>query len=146
MFAALSVEELRQSWQGRLLTQTGGQVAAVVLSMIAHSWPDDFEWLLRACFPGYRALARPMYVSCGKIAPSGRIVADLLPKEGPKLWKTHVFASEAEMQGCFRQLADILKLNDKDRIEMFKMVKRWLVADWRVMPDGSKIVDGKRVA
>jgi hypothetical protein len=38
------------------------------------------------------------------------------------------------MQNDFRRLADRLKLSDADRIEMFKCVQRWVVADRRLDP------------
>ena len=38
------------------------------------------------------------------------------------------------MRDAFRRLADRLKLSDSDRIEMFKYVQRWVVADRRLDP------------
>jgi hypothetical protein len=50
------------------------------------------------------------------------------------------------MRDAFRRLADRLKLNDADRIELFKCVQRWVVADRRLDPTfDPKDPDAKRL-
>jgi hypothetical protein len=38
------------------------------------------------------------------------------------------------MRDAFRRLADHVKLNDPERIELFKYAQRWVVADRRLDP------------
>lgn len=45
-----------------------------------------------------------------------------------------IYASEIALRDDFRHLADRLKLTDDERVEMFKAVQRWVVADRRLDP------------
>ena len=127
-------------WQVRVLQASERQLAAVLVSMLAHSYPDDFELFLRGAY-GTSLLARPFYCSCGHIMRNGTIAADIVPKEGGKLWKQPVFQNTQRMQDVLRWLADKIKLDDKDRVALFDCAKKWIVADWRVGPNGENLAE-----
>ena len=102
--------------------------------------------LLRLVFPGFTSIAAPFYCTIAKIDKTGAIVADVVTKDGQIVKDSVVFRSEVEMEGQFRRLADRLKLSDQDRVEMFKCVQRWVVADTRLDPNlDPKDPDAKRI-
>lgn len=125
------------NWQVRVLQASSGQLAAVLCSILAHNFPDDFELFLRGAY-GTSLLAKPFYCSAGKIMRNGMIVADVMSR-GSKLWKQPVFKDTEQMQATLRKVADILKLDDPDRIALFDCARKWIVADWRVGPNGENL-------
>lgn len=127
--------DLRASWQARVIAGTGGHEAAVVLSMLAHSYDDAMPTLLRLVFPGFTSIVAPFYCSAAKLDKAGRVVADVVTKTGQIVKDAKVFDTEIQMRDVFRRLADRLKLNDQDRIELFKCAQRWVVADRRLDPN-----------
>lgn len=128
-------QELRTTWQGRALAYTRGKMAAVMLSVIANSYDEALEVLLRVVFPGFESVAPPFVCSCGRISHTGRIAANMITRDEQFVRNAVLFESENEMQGAFRTLADELMLDDAERIEMFAAAKRWLVADMRQNPE-----------
>lgn len=125
---------LRTSWQCRVLDAARFQLGAIVLSMLAHSWPDHVTFMCQAVFGDDYKVIPPFLKSCGKITRGGRIVADLIDKDEQLMLYAHMFRSEAEMEAEFRNLADQLKLDDAERIQLFVMARKWLVADFRINP------------
>jgi len=126
--------DLRASWQARVLAAVGGHMGAVVTSVLAHNFDEAMPTLLRLVFPGFTSIAAPFYCTAAKIAKSGHIVADAVTRDGRIVKDAKVFENELQMRDAFRKLADHLKLNDADRIELFKCVQRWVVADRRLDP------------
>lgn len=121
-------------------------MGAVVLSVLAHTYDDAMPVLLRIVFPGFTSIAAPFYCTAAKVDKSGAVVADCVTKDGQIVKDAVVFQSEGEMQDNFRRLADHLKLNDSDRVELFKCVQRWVVADRRLDPTfDPKDPDAKRL-
>lgn len=120
---------LRELWQARVLAGSRGKLAAVVLSMLAHSWPDQIETLCRVVFPGFRGIRQPFFASCGKILKSGEVVADLAINDDITRHAL-VFSSKRDMEADLRALADRLKLTDKDRTQFFDCARRWIVCDF----------------
>ncbi len=130
--------DLRATWQVRALAGTQGKLQAVVMSVLAHNFDEAMPVLMQFAFrgfqPGHEPVRHAIYCSAGRVDKSGRIVADMVSRHGLKTKNSVVFESEAQMQGVFRKLADMMKLADKDRIEMFHAVQRWIVADRRLDP------------
>jgi hypothetical protein len=131
-------QDLRQTWQARALAGTTGQLNAVIQSVLAHNFDDAMPALMAVVYPGFvpgHAQIKDMiYCSAAKVDKAGRIVADATTRYGRKEPDSVVFTSEIQMQGVFRRLADMMRLSDADRVEMFKCVQRWVVADRRLDP------------
>jgi hypothetical protein len=128
-------EAYRASWQGRLIAATRYRpLGAVVMSVVAHSDDEAMEELLHALFPDFVGLQPPGLCSAGKIAQTGAIVADIIRKDGIRLLNAVIFKDEEQMEGAFRRLADDTRLNDDDRIELFRYAQKWIVADRRLDP------------
>jgi hypothetical protein len=131
-------EVMRASWQGRLIAATRYRpLGAVVMSVVAHSDDEAMEELLHAVFDDFAGLRPPGLCSAGKIAQSGAIVADIIRKDGVRILNAVIFKDEEQMQGALRRLADDIKLNDDDRIELFRYAQKWIVADRRLDPNFS---------
>ncbi len=138
--------DLRASWQARVLAACGGHDGQVVLSVLAHNYDEAMPALLRVVFPGFTSIVAPFYCTAAKVAKSGHVVADVVTKGGEVVKDVKVFDSEGHMQDTFRRIADRLKLNDQDRVELFKCVQRWVVADRRLDPNfDPKDPDAKRL-
>ena len=138
--------DLRASWQARALVEAKGQTGMVLLSVLSHTYDEALMVVLPLVFPGYVEPSLPCLVSTGKVAKSGAVVADVIRKDRTLAKDQVVYPTELAMRDDFRRLADRLKLNDSDRIEMFKCVQRWVVADRRLDPTfDPKDPDAKRI-
>jgi hypothetical protein len=139
--------DLRASWQSRALAATRRQhVGAVLLSVLAHNFDDALETLLKVTFPGFTSITAPFLSTAGKVAKIGAVVADIVNKDGTITKDAVIYRDETALRDDFRRLADRLKLSDSDRIEMFKCVQRWVVADRRLDPTfDPKDPDAKRL-
>jgi len=130
--------DLRASWQARVLlaaqAKTGGVIGAVTLSVISHNYDDALQVLLQVLFPGFESIKPPFLCTAGRVDKTGAIVADLVEKYGKITKNYQLYRNEIELRDDFRRLADQLKLNDADRVELFGAVKRWVVADRRLDP------------
>lgn len=133
--ASMMSDELRETWQVKALIATRqGMIGATVLSMLAHSYDDAMPVLMRVAFPGFTSIVPPFLCTAGKVEKTGAIVADMVTSDGQIVKDVALFRSELAMRDAFRRLADSMKLDDRDRIEMFKCVQRWVVADRRLDP------------
>lgn len=151
---ALSIEkmagEFRDMWQGRALAAATGTTAAVLLSVLAHNYDDAMPIMLRVVKPitwdaVHQTVRAPFLSSAGKVAKSGAIVADVVTANGHILKDMAMYLNETELRDDFRRLADRLRLRDDERVEMFKAVQRWVVADRRLDPNfDPKDPDAKR--
>lgn len=132
----MHADRLRDSWQGRMLryVRHQQQLGPVVLSLLADNFDDAMPFLLRAVFPQAYGVQAPFYCSNPKIDRAGRIVADMIERDGTKTKNKIVFVSERQMEAVFRVLADRLKLNDVDRCDLFACVRHWVKADMRLDP------------
>lgn len=126
--------DLRASWQARALAEAKGQTGMVLLSVLSHSYDDALVVLLPLVFPGFVEPSLPVLASCAKVDKTGAVVADVIDKKHVVKKGAVIYRTEAALQDDFRRLADRLKLNDDDRIELFKCVQRWVVADCRLDP------------
>lgn len=133
-------EEMRQFWQARLLLHAheagDRQIAAVVLSVVAHGMPAEaFITLMHVCFPGFGNIRPPFYASAGKIMKGGEIAADLKCRDGSITRNTLVFRDKREMESAWRKLCDEIGFNDEDRAAAFAALRKWVVADFRRDPN-----------
>jgi hypothetical protein len=127
-------QDLRETWQARLLACAEGKMGAVVLSVLAHNFDDAMPVLLRLVFPGFTTITAPFFCSAGKVAKTGQVCADMVTRDGSIVKMAAIFRDTRQMEGQFRRLADRLHLTDAERVEMFAAVKRWVVADFRLDP------------
>lgn len=133
-------DELREFWQAKLLLhvhQKGdGQLAAVALSVVAHSLPaEPLRTLMEVCFPGFDGIRPPFYCSAARIMKGGEVAADLIRRDGTRVRHALVFKDKTAMETAWRTLADELRLNDADRAAMFDALRKWVVADFRRDPN-----------
>jgi hypothetical protein len=137
---ARQAQEIREMWQAKVLGAATGRMLVAVTSMLAHTYDEAMPVLLRVVEPrcwdaSRQSLRTPFLCSIAKINHSGRIVADAvmgdyqLPQRD-----TVIFVNEADLQRECRILADKVKLNDQERVEFFKVAKRWVAADRRLDP------------
>jgi hypothetical protein len=129
--------DLRASWQARVLANSKGTTFAVVMSVLAHSFPAAMNAMLRVLIPDWDGTpVGPYLCTCGKVAKNGFIVADVIyPNSGAVVKDAVMYASETELRDDMRRLADSLKLADRDRIEFFTAIRNWVVADRRLDPN-----------
>lgn len=133
-------DELRNSWQGRVLAAATGRMAVVVPSVLSHTYEDAMPTLFNAVLPpawdrAKQSIRTPFLTSIGKINKRGQIVANAMLNDFELPQRdVVVFANTLDFQSEFRLLADRLKLCDADRIELFKVANRWLAADQRLDP------------
>ena len=127
-------ERIRQSWQCRALLHAKGIDFAVVLSALAHSYDDAMLRLLRVAFKGFYSIRTPFLGSAGKIDKAGRVCADVVTEYGQVFKQQPLYADEIAFRDAMRRLADRLKLTDADRSEMFDLIRRWIVCDFRLDP------------
>jgi hypothetical protein len=130
-------EDLRQTWQGRMLYFTRMDAAphAIVLSMLANYFETDAVLvLLKAVFPGFDGIKAPFICSAAKINKAGQVVADFVDRNELVHKDYVIFRNTVEMKSRLRKLADAMKLTDRERIEFFTVARRWVVADRRLDP------------
>jgi hypothetical protein len=128
--------DLRASWQARTLANSKGATFAVVMSVLAHSFPDAMDTLLRVLIPGWDGKPLGPYLStCGKVAKNNTVVADVIYPDGRIEKDAVLYLSEIHLRDDMRRLADSLKLVDRDRVEFFTAIKNWVVADRRLDPN-----------
>lgn len=130
--------DLYECWQVRMLRATTGMDRAVVMSVLAHNYDAQMPYVLTAAFKWYVGPRTPMplpsLTSAARIDKAGRVVADVVDSHGRKRKDQAIFENEVKLRDSFRRLADHLKLADDDRVEMFRAIRRWVVADRRLDP------------
>lgn len=131
-------QELRDMWQARALAETKGRLFIVVLAVVTHEWPTALTILMRVVFPGFRDIERPFICSYATITATGKVIADVVPRDGRRRPQI-IYDTEGEMVKDFRDLADRLKLNDTERVEMTGVLKKWVAADRRINHMGEKV-------
>jgi len=124
--------DLRDTWQGRCVSVARGRTAMVLMSVLCHSYEEAAVLLYQLIF-GSDKVNAPYLESCGRIARNGTIVARVRGRNA-LIKEEVIYSSEIMLRDDFRRLADELKLNDADRVELFGAVKRWVVADRRLDP------------
>lgn len=130
-------EQIRDMWQSRALTMATGKLRAVLTVVLAKEYAAAFPILWRVTF-GQQDVPRPFISGYATVVESGRLVADVTGDDGKQV-PTAIYRRKEDFTSAMRLLADILKLTDKDRAEMFSVLQRWVVADKRVGPHGERL-------
>lgn len=135
------VDELRATWQARVLAAaTTGVMRVVVPSILAHAYDEFMPTLMRAidppCWDASRLSLRvPFLTSIGRINRRGQIVANaMMSADALPTRDKVVFASTTHFQYELRKLADATRLTDAEREQFFIVAKKWLAADQRLDP------------
>lgn len=127
--------ELRFTWMSRALRASQcDHVGMVILSVVADNFDGALLTLMQVTFPGFTSILPPFLCSSAKVAKNGTIVADMVNRFGCIEKDVVLYANEIALRDDMRRLADRLLLTDAERIEMFKCVQRWVVADRRLDP------------
>jgi len=131
-------EEIRAMWQSRALAASSGKLRKVIVCALAKEYPGAMVTLLRVTFPGFVDLDRPIFVSYAHVALDGSVICDMVDREGRRVtgW---VYRKEEHFIYAMRKLADRLKLDDRDRIEMFTVLQKWVASDRRVGVLGQRL-------
>lgn len=109
----------RDTWQYRAVKATRGNQTLIGTILIAVL---DKSWTLSGKRFGREA----------EIGPDGTTYAPYQDANG----QLHAQVAICNIQDIiigFRRLADALKLGDKDRTEMFMMLRRWVARDARIL-------------
>lgn len=132
-------KELRDSWQCRCLAESKDKLRKVLLAVLYHAVPDAMPVLIYITFGGHFAPARPFLIGPAKIHISGKVACAVVrgASNQPK-WEA-IYDSQEKLVAEFRGLADRLKLNDRDRIDLMAAVAKWIVADLRIDHMGRKL-------
>lgn len=128
-------QDLRNTWQARCIAESKGKTRAVMLIVLSMSYTNAVPTLLRVL--GYRDINRPFLSSGATINWNGKLICDVTEKSGI-VAPAVVYDSTDELSRDMRDLADRLKLNDNERVEMTKAIQHWVVADMRVDHLGQK--------
>jgi hypothetical protein len=131
-------DEIRAMWQSRALRESAGKLRKVVICALAKEYPGAMVTLLHVTFPGFIDIDRPMFVSYAHVGLDGAVMADMVDRDGKKS-AMRVYESEERFIYAMRKLADGLKLADRDRIEMFTVLQKWVASDARVGIHGQRL-------
>lgn len=131
-------QDLRETWQARIIAESTGKTRAVVLIVLTMSYSRAIQTLLRV--NGYRDIERPFLCSGATIALDGKLICDVTEKSG-LVAPAVVYDSTDELNRDMRGLADRLKLTDRERLEFTAAIQKWVVADQRVDHLGKRKMD-----
>lgn len=137
-FKGMSKEEIRATWQSRALAAADGKLGKVLLVVLTDEYAGIISPLLYATFDGFHDITRPFLSGYATITPTGAIICDLVRTDG-SMRKEKIYDSDDNFISDMRNLADKLKLDDADRIDMFRVLRRWVTADLRVGVNGEKL-------
>lgn len=142
-FAHKSGAEIMATWQIRALDATRGKLQQVLFRAMANEYSgitsNTWLTLLRLINPDFTDAPLPGLIGYAKVMQSGRVVSEVvMDKMGTRRLQV-VYQSKDEFVSDMRRLADRLKLNDVDRVAMFALLGKWIVADYRVGVNGEKL-------
>lgn len=139
-FAHKSGEEIAAMWQTRALHASTGKMQHVLFRAMANEYTGvtSKSWvlLLSIIIPNFNP-DQPFLDGHAKIMQSGRVVSEVFYRGDRRLQV--VYQNKDEFISEMRRLADRLKLNDVDRVAMFALLGKWIVADYRVGVHGEKL-------
>lgn len=130
-------DEIRNMWQSRALRQSSDKLRKVLIVALAKEYPQAIDTLLKVTFPGFVDIDLPMFISYAHIDLGGNIVCDMIDKDGVKV--VAQIGTEDSFISAVRKLADEVKLDDKDRSEMFTVMQKWVASDQRVGINGERL-------
>lgn len=122
-------DEIADGWQCKALRASKAKLRQVVIVALAKEYPDALITLLKVAFPGFVDISRPMFTGYAHIDLGGNIVCDMLDTDGSIV--AAQIGTEESFIYAIRKLADEMKLDDKDRSEMFVVLQKWVASDKR---------------
>lgn len=137
-FTGKNAHEIREMWQSRALREARYVTAFVLGCAMMNEYSAFMPLLLRVTFPDFKDVRLPALTGYATIWPSGRITCMLIDTNRRRR-PVQVYDDESHMLYDFRALADRLKLKDGERQEMFDVLKKWIVRDMRVGPQGNRL-------
>lgn len=111
-------ERQRATWQYRAVAMTHGNqsmLGLILLATLAKSASNP-----------------PKITGSATITKDGMVLASFQGRDDPAPRPMTYICTVEELQANFSGLADSLKLNDIDRVEMFTELKKWIWKDERV--------------
>jgi hypothetical protein len=139
-------QDLRETWQARVLAESRGKLSVVVLAVLMHSYGTAMQVLLRVVFPkapvgkgGWTEVSPPFFWGTATVMPNGMVTCMMVTRDGQKVPNAHVYDSQDDLVKDMRGLADRLQLTDHDREEMAEAFKRWVTRDLRINHLGQKV-------
>lgn len=133
-------QDLRETWQARVLAETNGRLFKVMLAVLMHNYFVAMQVLLRVVFPvapltkkGWPQISLPIFKGTATIMPDSSVRCDAVMADRSTVKKHVVYVTEERLIREIRDLADRLKLSDRERVEMTESVKRWIVRDMRTI-------------
>jgi hypothetical protein len=122
-------------WEAKVLLGADKRLARVAMSIISHYWGDDatrLKALFGLVWPGFTGIKTPFLASCGRILRDGTVRADVVTDDGHGIVRNlKLFDTLTDLQSAFRRIADRLKLNDADRVDLFAAIQNWITVDYR---------------
>lgn len=131
--------QLRETWQCRVLQHAKDRAFYVMLAALCAEYHVGVKILLSAAHPGFSDIKPPLLAGYATIAPDGSIWCYLIDEER-NLKAVGVYQNEHKLAYEMRKLADKLKLNDRERLDMFTVVEKWIVQDQRIDEHGRRKV------
>jgi hypothetical protein len=122
-------DEIAEGWQCKALRASKGKLRQVVIVALAKEYPEALITLLKVAFPGFVDISRPMFIGYAHIDLGGNIVCDMVESDDSVV--AAQIGTEQSFIYAIRKLADELKLDDKDRSEMFVVLQKWVASDKR---------------
>jgi len=132
----MAAQQLRDTWQAKVLATATHELGAVATAIIAHEWPVAMPFLLRVVF-GKSDLEPPFLIGYATINKAGIVCCEMKRRDGMRCI-AGIYRSEIAMRDDFRKLADRLKLSDADRVALFGVLKKWVTCDLRIDHHGDK--------
>lgn len=141
--AKKDADEIREGWRSRALRESKStdNLHKIVVAALRAENPGGLELLLRATFGQDWMPKPPFYMGYATVAPDGSIVCEIAEVRLGVTWRGSRMVCESEGQFIYalRKLADRLKLDDKDRTEMFTVLQKWVTSDKRVGLMGQRL-------
>ena len=127
-------DQVRDSWQGRCISAATGALYQVLLVSLFMEYGPAVPIWLRAIDPTFTDIREPFLCSYALIDSAGAVHANQVRTQNGLtiITKEKIYESEADLVKDFRDLADKLKLSDKDRRELTVVLRKWIVADHRI--------------
>ena len=142
-FSRMNKDQLAETWQVRCLRAAKGKFASVMLTIFYFNYMEQAQYLMWQAYGRAADLRFPFYTGGATVVNSGQVVCDMnIGRIGERFKirrNVKVFDTEGELIREFRNLADKLKLDDKDRVAMTDTIRKWVVADHRINYLGQRV-------
>ena len=122
LLAKKHADEIREMWQSRALRSSSGRMRKVMITALTKEYPAAIVTLAKVTFPKFVDFDLPLFLSYATVEIDGSITCEC---HGHRQEKRRAGASTTATEDFIyegRRLADGLKLNDRDRSEMFAVL------------------------